>query len=536
MVRVSTVALGVALTTASLTINNAFGVPSPQSQSLNEVSASSSVAGTTPATARISPLVLEDFDIHEEREAGPKIVSFMVQMRNILEPSSLLSKRAENDWVVRGREVYDQLKDHARTSNAAFIEVLKELQENGDVKYWNLFEISNTFVVDGSVNALEKISRRSEVDAITPNRQFEVDLPQPVDDEEESNDRVAEELAELAEPEWGVTMVNSVKVWDMGFNGGNLTYANADTGVAWEHPSLRSNYLGVKPDGSVDHNYAWWDAIRTSINGPNSACPPQSPAPCDDNGHGTHCVSTSVGINGIGVAPGARWMACRNMDNGIGRPETYLGCLNFFLAPHDLQGKNPDPSRRPHAVGNSYGCPSDELCEKNTFSTAVKSLRAAGIFMAVSAGNDGSSCSTVNDPPAIEPSVMSVAAVGRSKNLAGFSSRGPVPGRGPNNRGVDISAPGVGVRAAYPPNTFRSLSGTSMASPHLGGAAMLLVNACPAVMRDVDKMQSLFEQTAFPLFSSQGCGGDKPDTIPNNGYGYGLLDVYAAVQKCLKEN
>ncbi|MCP6756445.1 hypothetical protein NL533_32960, partial [Klebsiella pneumoniae] len=54
----------------------------------------------------------------------------------------------------------------------------------------------------------------------------------------------------------------------------------------------------------------------------------------------------------IGVAPEARWIGCRNMENGVGRPSTYIECLQFFLAPTDLAGNNPNPALRPNIVNN----------------------------------------------------------------------------------------------------------------------------------------------------------------------------------------
>ena len=105
-----------------------------------------------------------------------------------------------------------------------------------------------------------------------------------------------------------------------------------------DHPALKASYRGW--DGSTaDHNYNWHDAI-TSGNG--GVCGLDSPEPCDDYGHGTHTMGTMIGndmdsaepgwpndaANAIGVAPGARWIGCRNMDVGNGTPTTYMDCLN----------------------------------------------------------------------------------------------------------------------------------------------------------------------------------------------------------------
>jgi serine protease AprX len=133
------------------------------------------------------------------------------------------------------------------------------------------------------------------------------------------------------------------------------------------------------------HNYNWWDAIHSDLSGNGSnPCGYSVAAPCDDHGHGTHTTGTGIGDDGagnqIGVAPGARWIACRNMEEGWGSPSTYLECFDFFLAPWDLNQQNPDVNQRPDVVGNSYTCPPAEGCAANTLLAAMDNLRAAGIF------------------------------------------------------------------------------------------------------------------------------------------------------------
>ena len=86
---------------------------------------------------------------------------------------------------------------------------------------------------------------------------------------------------------------------------------------------------------------------------------------------------------------------------GNGTPATYIECIQFFLAPTDLNGQNPNPAPcGPHVMNNSWGCPVSEGCTRDT-GTMVNNTRCAGIFVEVSAGNSGSGCSTVSDPPSI---------------------------------------------------------------------------------------------------------------------------------------
>ena len=243
-------------------------------------------------------------------------------------------------------------------------------------------------------------------------------------------------------------------------------------------------------------------------------------------------MGTAVGDDGagnqVGVAPGARWIACRNMDEGVGRPSTYIECLQFFLAPTDLDGLNPDPARRPNVVGNSYACPPDEGCSVGSLQAAVDNLRAAGVFMAVAAGNEGElGCGSVLFPPAVYDSAVSVGATDASDQIASFSSRGPVQVDGSGRLKPDLAAPGVGIRSATATG-YGVLSGTSMAAPHVGGAVLLLWSALPQLRGNVDATEQLLQDTALARTTTNGCGGDTATETPNNTYGAGRIDVAAA--------
>jgi len=332
--------------------------------------------------------------------------------------------------------------------------------------------------------------------------------------------------------EWNVDWVNAPEVWDQYTTGEGTIYANADTGIQWDHPVLEGGYYGSHSN-PANHNFAWWDGVKTPGQPGTGRCGINSQVPCDDNGHGTHTTGTGTAADGIGVSPGSVWIGCRNMDRGFGTPDFYMSCLNFFLAPHDLAGNYPTPTLRPHAVGNSYGCPRAEGCiDGDEFNEAVEALRAAGVFMSVSAGNAGPGCSSISDPPGTEESVISVAALGtRSNAIASYSSRGPVG----TDVKPEISAPGSGVRSCTPGDSYSTYSGTSMASPHVAGAVTLVSAACPHLEYDVDAIQTLLQNTAVPLYTTQGCGNDQSTTRPNNVFGWGGLDVYAAVQQCAKK-
>jgi subtilisin family serine protease len=230
------------------------------------------------------------------------------------------------------------------------------------------------------------------------------------------------------------------------------------------------------------------------------------------------------------MAPTAKWIGCRNMDQGAGTPATYAECYQFFIAPTDLNNQNPDPAMAPDVINNSWGCPPSEGCtDPNVLLTVVQNVRAAGIVTVHSAGNDGSSCSTVADPAAIYGESFSVGATDSGDGIASFSSRGPVTVDGSNRLKPDISAPGVNIRSSTRDGGYQGgWDGTSMAGPHVAGLVALLVSASPALAGNVDLIEELIQQTAVGLTSTQGCGGNGPTEIPNNVFGWGRIDAFEA--------
>jgi serine protease AprX len=330
----------------------------------------------------------------------------------------------------------------------------------------------------------------------------------------------------------GQTLIGSPQLWALGIRGQGVVIAGADTGYAWQHPALKNAYRGW--DGvQANHNYSWFDGIVESTHGTGASCGLNSQQPCDDGSHGTHTMGTMVGDDGaaeqIGAAPAAKWIGCRNMSAGDGRPSTYLRCMQWLLAPTDLSGANPDLSKTPHVVNNSWGCPPSENCtDVNVLRDAVNNLRAAGILFVSAAGNSGSACSTVSDPPAIYESSFTVGNITLNSTMAISSSRGPVTVDGSNRIKPDISAPGSGIRSSVPPSGYQNFTGTSMAAPHVAGAAALLMSAYPQLKFNPEAVTSLLKQTAVPITITQSCGGIPVTTWPNAVAGFGRIDVFAA--------
>ena len=447
----------------------------------------------------------------------------------LTEQADLTAAYRIKDHDERGWFVYNTLTEHAARSQKALSSILR----SEGVRYRSYWA-ANMIIADLDEKTLDMIARRPDVARIDPN------IPQrwvnPPDPEKSASGNPSSLSPDSIE--WGVTNVNAPSVWAMGYTGQGIVVAGLDTGIRWNHDTLISKYRGWNGT-TANHNYNWFDAIHSG----GGACGANTSAPCDDSGHGTHTVGTLVGDDGagnqIGVAPGAKWVGCRNMNQGNGTPATYTECFQFMIAPTDLGGNNPDPTLRPHILNNSWGCPASEGCSTGAeLETIIESAQAAGIFVVVSAGNSGPGCSTISFAPATYSSSFSVGSINSSNQLASNSSRGPSLFYNPSLLKPNISAPGVGVRSATASSntSFSTLSGTSMAGPHVAGVIALLWSARPELVRDIDATKTFLQNTANPdvgLITSQTCGGVPSTQIPNNSFGFGRVDALAAVNSAV---
>lgn len=427
----------------------------------------------------------------------------------------------------KGAFVYKQLTEIASTSQADLQAWLK----NQNISFQSIY-IGNMIALEGvTLEQIQEIAKRSDVEKIFNNPSVQQKLPRG-----SASEKVVRAVGA------NLTAIGAPKVWsEYKTQGEGIVVAGQDTGVDWTHKGLIKAYRGNN-NGTYDHKYSWHDSIKKAIGGGNNKCGYNIDTPCDDDQHGTHTMGTMIGNDGtntVGVAPGAKWMACRNMDAGVGRPTTYIECFEYFLAPYP-QGGNPmkdgDPKAAPHVINNSWGCPESELCDGTEFKDVLAAMKAAGIMVVASAGNEGPNCDTIGDPPATYTmTTLSVGAMDhRNGTIASFSSRGPsVLDKGV---GPDVSAPGVSITSTIPGGTYSGSmwSGTSMAGPHVVGQVALMWSANPKLIGKIDETIAIIQKTATPKTTTQKCGGIGGDKIPNNTYGYGNIDVYKSVTEALK--
>jgi serine protease AprX len=469
------------------------------------------------ALAKIQPWVIEN------TRAGAQAEFFVVlgKQANLADAAKLKTK------LGKGTFVYQTLFKTAQESQKR----IRALLDARGVEYRS-FYLVNAILVKGDRALAQMLAARSDVKRIDGNPEMRQSLPapqepQPPEFNPEWPDLLAGKAIATIEP--GISYVRAPQIWNLGYTGQGVVVAGADTGYRWTHAALKNAYRGWNGT-TANHDYNWHDSIHAGT----GSCGFDSPQPCDDQGHGTHTMGTIVGLDGanqIGMAPGARWIGCRNMNLGAGTPASYLECMEFFLAPYPVGGTTSqgDPSKAPHVTSNSWTCPTSEGCTTpDILLTGVTNPRAAGIVLVVAAGNSGSGCSTISDPPSFYDPAVTVGALNTGADtIASFSSRGPVTADGSNRVKPDIAAPGTSTRSAY--NTsdtaYASLSGTSMATPHVVGGIALLLSAFPSLAGNADAVESRITSAAHPITLTATTCSSVAGVVPNNVYGFGRLDA-----------
>ncbi|MFD7493916.1 S8 family serine peptidase [Streptomyces sp. NPDC059832] len=279
--------------------------------------------------------------------------------------------------------------------------------------------------------------------------------------------------------------------WAAGYDGKGTKVAVLDTGVDAEHPDLK---------GRVTASENFTDSDSTD----------------DRQGHGTHTIST-VGGSGAasggkkkGVAPGADLLAGKVLnDSGSGAESWIIAGMQWAV------------DQKADVVSMSLGSPEPTDCTDPMSVAAEELAQNKGTLFVIAAGNSGPTLNTVSSP-GCAPSVLTVGAVDRDDTTAQFSSRGPVIGS--HTLKPEIAAPGVAISAAAAGgrgiHAYQTMSGTSMATPHVAGAAAIVKQRHP---------DWTAQQIKAALVSS--AKSDIPGDVRETGGG--RLDVKAAIDTTL---
>ena len=423
----------------------------------------------------------------------------------LTQQADLAAAQRIQEKLTRRQTVVSSLQTVAERSQRGIRAYLDRQRILGHVEDYIPFWAFNGLAVTSDLETLLALAARPEVEMIRANHRHQ--LPNPKFKVQNPTSNLQPPTSNLQSVEWNIAKVRANQVWrDFGITGRGVVVANMDTGVDWTHPALQSKYRGA----AGNHEYNWFD-FTGAYRG----------APGDGNYHGTHTMGTIVGDdragNQIGMAPGAQWIAVKVYDDSGSTDDVKLHQgFQWLLAPTDLNGENPDPSKAPDVVNNSWGSVNGA---DPSFWPDVAAWQAAGIFPVFAAGNEGETGDGSVDSPGSFPHAVAVGATDFQDDMASFSSRGPSFW---NETKPEVSAPGVDIRSSVPGGGYEDgWSGTSMATPHVVGLAALLLEANPTLT--ADDLESFMRYTALDL----GAPG------PDNSFGAGRIDAYDAVRWAL---
>lgn len=442
-----------------------------------------------------------------------------------------LTPAYEMDWVERGRWVHKQLT--AAVESTQYEARKRMIRQGAEIQQLRL---GNMMIVQqADFQTFDAIRNTPNVKRIYEKPEFQL-----FDEEQQDQTLGGGATANLDQ-------IKATDVWNqLGFTGENIVVGLNDSSPRYTHELLVNNYRGNTGGGSFDHNYNWFD--------PNSG----TSEPFAEF-HGTLVVSIMAGNSGTnqtGVAPDADWIACGGCAGGS--CAGVYQCLDWMVAPTDLNGANPNPDERPHVVNNSWG-----NCS-TTYDSSLEpiwdSMYGAGVIPFFSNGNS-SNCGYSSPPgldtvgnPARAGRVMGIGSTTQTGgNYATHSNWGPTDNDNPGLTGgsfdhfgypdlkPNVSAPGQGIPGAGSSSDTATTSstGTSFASPHASGAAALMMSAAPCLIGDHQAIGTILMETANWVEYAGGGAGD-PDVEPgvnhpNYAAGWGEIDMLAATQMAIEQ-
>jgi subtilisin family serine protease len=400
----------------------------------------------------------------------------------------------------RHETVVRALVARAKRTQGPLLSLLKDYQSEGLVRSYQGLWIENEITVVAVPEVFWDLADRADVAVAAMDPAIEGVAP--------FEEKAAPEFA--AGVENGLTVIRAPELWAMGITGSGVLVGNLDTGVDGNHVALKDRWRGL--DAGVPASAAWFDPVTSTT------------FPFDAGSHGTHTMGTIAGKSGadiIGVAYDAKWIAAGVIDR-VNIARTYSDALLAFQWAADPDGNPGTTSDVPDVISNSWGLTTSmgyPACDSYLW-TAIDNVEAAGAVVVFAAGNEGSGAQTIRIPAdriATSVSTFSVGALEQDgTTIASFSSRGPSDCDGSTIK-PEVAAVGVDVRSSVPGNSYTTMSGTSMATPHVAGAAALLRQAKPDAT--ADQIKTALYLSAFDL----GAVGE------DNTFGHGRIDLVAAL-------
>lgn len=392
--------------------------------------------------------------MNNSRSGEYKIIVEMAEQANV--------EAIKADCMVRSNDsssrdqIFSVMKQEAYNSQLA-IEYLLAGQRAEVQRFW----LVNAVALTANEELINALAQEESVKAIY------------LDKEEVLIDPI---MANQERGAWGVDYIKANIAQGNGITGKGIKVAVVDTGVDLDHPGFAKGQILV-------------NLAKSFVDGEADAD--------DGNGHGTHCAGT-IGSKEYGVAPDCKIIPVKVLSkSGSGG---WTGVMNGVQYAAECGADVMSMSLGGRASANG-----------NVVETAVKNAIAAGVVCVIAAGNSGPSAKTIGTPGVVQEAIT-VGAINNAGTIASFSSRGVTVY---NTEKPDIVAPGVNVPSLWKNGGTNTISGTSMATPHVAGLVALILQAKPGITPA--KVKALIMSKAFGKAEA-------------NVYGKGCVDAEATTK------
>lgn len=450
-----------------------------------------------------------DADLAASIRQAPQdsLISVWIEVKSSLDSKSLKrtvaaqgATRAEQHAVA-----FTELKQRAHDQDN-LLNDLQQLKNRGRADRIKGHWIVNVVEADVTAGELVALANRTDIANIYLKPIVALIEPASLDSPELAPEEPDSAMSNLAH-------IRAREAWASGYTGAGRVVCSFDTGVNGLHPALYGRWKGLDGDSAA----AWFDPVGLQkfphyFTGPFSSTA----------SHGTHTMGIMVGADPatsdtVGVAPGAKWISAAVID--------IFGAsiLDAFEWASDPDGNPNTVSDVPDVINHSWGF--RYISCLNVFYDAIDNTEALGIVNIFAVGNLGPGVSSVQSPADRALDSIDCFAVGNidisTDQLSGSSSRGPSPC---NLAAIkpNVVAPGTNIRSCgynYTVARYITMTGTSMAAPHVSGLVALLRQKNPNATVDQIKT-AILNSTRRPVAWQP---------LPNNAYGWGEIDCVQAL-------
>jgi len=417
----------------------------------------------------------------------------------------------------RPKTVISQLQQQATFSQQPILQKLETEFPDG-IRNLRPFWVVNMLILEANAVTIEALSEMNGI-ALIDLEDAAIIPHDPIIRGEENHQRSPGGI----EP--GLAAINAPAMWALGYTGRGRMVYDYDTGVWPTHPAFSDRFLAHR----FPMNQCWYGYFSNTPNG-------------NISDHGTHTLGTMAGLieetqDTIGVAFGSYWIANDFVTSTVEALPPLADMIGAFEWALNPDGDINTSEDIPDVINNSWRWRDDpDTVQCGGFVVnLMNAIEAAGIANVFSGGNSGPNNTTVNAPQRINTSEVNTFSVGSINGnvsfpypISNFSTIGPTqcPSGGVSALEIhpEVVAPGQNVRSAWGTNDFNTISGTSMAAPHVSGAVLLLKEAFPYLSGE-DLLWALYLSAV-----------DLGDVGEDNVYGRGIIDVYAAFQYLSQTN